>query len=164
MIARKISLLYVRRVAGKKPQKRASLGQQKEQKLLAPSGHRTPTPSLTRCVLQQVLMGAALIVATQINFKYDPPSEQPAAEPVKAPQEPTREEYLQQQLAQQLNLPSLADTSVPAKAEPNVGKASQTLVLNCTNCTYGPASETFVVTRRKFFLTTFSSYDNVRHM
>lgn len=68
-------------------------------------------------------MGAALIVATQINFKYDPPSEQPAAEPSKAPQELTREEYLQQQLAQQLNLPSLADTSagVPQK-EPNVGK------------------------------------------
>ncbi|KAJ1526219.1 hypothetical protein ONE63_009377 [Megalurothrips usitatus] len=69
-----------------------------------------------------VLMGAALIVATQINFKYDPASEQPAPEPEKPPQEPTREEYLQQQLAQQLNLPSLADTSVGAPKEPNVGK------------------------------------------
>lgn len=71
-------------------------------------------------------MGAALIVATQINFKYDLPSEQPVVEPVKAPQEPTREEYLQQQLAQQLNLPSLADTTgmQTGSKEPNVGKVS----------------------------------------
>lgn len=82
------------------------------------------TNALVQIVLLQVLMGAALIVATQINFKYDPPSEQPVVEPVKAPQEPTREEYLQQQLAQQLNLPSLADTTgmQTGSKEPNVGK------------------------------------------
>ncbi len=79
----------------------------------------------TVAVPPQVLMGAALIVATQINFKYDPPSEQPVVEPAKAPAEPTREEYLQQQLAQQLNLPSLADTSAAqTRQEPNVGKVS----------------------------------------
>ncbi|KAL1122460.1 hypothetical protein AAG570_002791 [Ranatra chinensis] len=59
-----------------------------------------------------VLMGAALIAATQINFKYENPVE--IEQPVKEPQ-PTREDFLQQQLAQQLNLPALTDTSVPTQ-------------------------------------------------
>ncbi|XP_014290851.1 major facilitator superfamily domain-containing protein 6 [Halyomorpha halys] len=68
-----------------------------------------------------VLMGAALITATQINFKYDP-IEPVIIEKVMDPEQ-SREDYLQKQLAQQLNLPALADTSAPAQAQPNVGKS-----------------------------------------
>nr|CAD7444234.1 unnamed protein product [Timema bartmani] len=70
-----------------------------------------------------VLMGAALITATQINFRYDFSED---LEPeIKVPAPPTREEALQQELAQQLNLPQLADSSVQADAKtavPLVGK------------------------------------------
>nr|CAD7397224.1 unnamed protein product [Timema poppensis] len=70
-----------------------------------------------------VLMGAALITATQINFRYDFSGD---LEPeVKVPAPPTREEAMQQELAQQLNLPQLADSSVQADAKtavPLVGK------------------------------------------
>ncbi|CAG2064010.1 unnamed protein product, partial [Timema podura] len=70
-----------------------------------------------------VLMGAALITATQINFRYDFSGD---LEPeIKVPAPPTREEALQQELAQQLNLPQLADSSVQADAKtavPLVGK------------------------------------------
>lgn len=55
-----------------------------------------------------VLMGAALITATQITFKYD---EFPEIQQEKAPEPPTHEDTLQAQLAEQLNLPSLADTT-----------------------------------------------------
>ncbi|XP_023247454.1 major facilitator superfamily domain-containing protein 6 isoform X2 [Copidosoma floridanum] len=55
-----------------------------------------------------VLMGAALITATQINFKYDPISLQ---EEDKQSIERTKEEQLQSQLSQQLNLPSLQESS-----------------------------------------------------
>ncbi|XP_030754027.1 major facilitator superfamily domain-containing protein 6 isoform X1 [Sitophilus oryzae] len=55
-----------------------------------------------------VLMGAALITATQINFKYEEPVSQPAED---RRQEPlSKEDQMQAQLAEQLNLPSLADT------------------------------------------------------
>ncbi|XP_066598677.1 major facilitator superfamily domain-containing protein 6 isoform X2 [Prorops nasuta] len=71
-----------------------------------------------------VLMGAALITATQINFKYDVVVAEP--EVVKPPAEPTREEQLQSQLSQQLNLPGLQDSSgstiEPPKAQPPEGK------------------------------------------
>ncbi|OAD54077.1 Major facilitator superfamily domain-containing protein 6 [Eufriesea mexicana] len=69
-----------------------------------------------------VLMGAALITATQINFKYDFPVAEPEIE--KPPAEPTREEQLQSQLSQQLNLPSLQDSSaaVNPKPQPPEGK------------------------------------------
>ncbi|XP_031825774.1 major facilitator superfamily domain-containing protein 6 jef isoform X2 [Nomia melanderi] len=69
-----------------------------------------------------VLMGAALITATQITFKYDVIVTEP--EVVKAPAEPTREEQLQSQLSQQLNLPSLQDSSaaVNPKPQPPEGK------------------------------------------
>ncbi|KAJ8683655.1 hypothetical protein QAD02_019447 [Eretmocerus hayati] len=71
-----------------------------------------------------VLMGAALITATQINFKYDPI---PVQEVVEKPQVhiPTREEELQNQLSQQLNLPGLQDSSAPVmepKPAPPEGK------------------------------------------
>nr|CAD7394916.1 unnamed protein product [Timema cristinae] len=70
-----------------------------------------------------VLMGAALITATQINFRYDFSGD---LEPeIKVPAPPTREEAMQQELAQQLNLPQLADSSVQADAKtavPLVGK------------------------------------------
>ncbi|CAK9807696.1 Major facilitator superfamily domain-containing protein 6 [Anthophora quadrimaculata] len=69
-----------------------------------------------------VLMGVALITATQINFKYDIPVAEPEVE--KPPAEPTREEQLQSQLSQQLNLPSLQDSSaaVNLKPQPPEGK------------------------------------------
>ncbi|XP_012143977.1 major facilitator superfamily domain-containing protein 6 jef [Megachile rotundata] len=69
-----------------------------------------------------VLMGAALITATQINFKYDVVASEP--EVIKPPAEPTREEQLQSQLSQQLNLPSLQDSSaaVNLKPQPPEGK------------------------------------------
>ncbi|KAJ8911081.1 hypothetical protein NQ315_015253 [Exocentrus adspersus] len=56
-----------------------------------------------------VLMGAALISATQINFKYDEPAPGPVDEE-KPQQMMTEEDKMQAQLAEQLNLPSLADT------------------------------------------------------
>nr|XP_018918105.1 PREDICTED: major facilitator superfamily domain-containing protein 6 [Bemisia tabaci] len=78
-----------------------------------------------------VLMGAALITATQINFKYEPPVEVEQEPPV-APPPPSREDYLQQELAQQLNLPSLASGTTGTtgtygqsdanKPLPNLGK------------------------------------------
>lgn len=77
-----------------------------------------------------VLMGAALICATQINFKYDFSSEAPEIE--KPPPEPTREDYLQQELAQQLNLPALATNSINAPPPPVTSKVrkDQTLWAN----------------------------------
>lgn len=56
-----------------------------------------------------VLMGAALITASQITFKYDEiPLE--SQEEQKPQQVFTEEDRMQAQLAEQLNLPSLADT------------------------------------------------------
>lgn len=53
-------------------------------------------------------MGAALISATQINFKYEEiPEDTPTQ---KAPPPMTYEDQMQAQLAEQLQLPSLADT------------------------------------------------------
>uniref|UniRef100_A0A8D8TP46 Major facilitator superfamily domain-containing protein 6 n=1 Tax=Cacopsylla melanoneura TaxID=428564 RepID=A0A8D8TP46_9HEMI len=64
-----------------------------------------------------VLMGAALITATQINFKYEEIPEQD--EMLTKPQQTvTKEDYMQQQLAQQLNLPSLAPQGLPPQ-DPN---------------------------------------------
>ncbi|CAG5002880.1 unnamed protein product [Parnassius apollo] len=60
-----------------------------------------------------VLMGAALITATQIRFKYEELPPEPVV--IAAPTSPTQEEKLQQQLAEQLQLPGL-DTSAPARA------------------------------------------------
>lgn len=54
-----------------------------------------------------VLMGAALISATQISFKYDDPVPELVTEQKASP---TEEDRMQAQLAEQLNLPSLADT------------------------------------------------------
>ncbi|KAB0795046.1 hypothetical protein PPYR_11885 [Photinus pyralis] len=63
-----------------------------------------------------VLMGAALITATQINFKYDVPEEAPA----KKEEQPTLtyEDKMQAQLAEQLQLPSLADTRASVNTQP----------------------------------------------
>ncbi|CAD6214072.1 GSCOCG00011121001-RA-CDS [Cotesia congregata] len=70
----------------------------------------------------RVLMGAALITATQINFKYEFIATEPEAD--KEPAEPTREEQLQSQLSQQLNLPGLQDSSAQPlpKPQPPEGK------------------------------------------
>ncbi|GFG33069.1 hypothetical protein Cfor_12094 [Coptotermes formosanus] len=68
-----------------------------------------------------VLMGAALITATQITFKYDFPQEPEPSTQEKQPPELSHEDTMQQQLAQQLNLPQLADTNslpVPTKPPP----------------------------------------------
>ncbi|XP_059045622.1 major facilitator superfamily domain-containing protein 6 [Achroia grisella] len=65
-----------------------------------------------------VLMGAALMTASQIRFKYEFASpEVHTAEAPAAPSEPTHEEKLQQQLAEQLQLPGL-DTSAPQARQP----------------------------------------------
>ncbi|XP_034828996.1 major facilitator superfamily domain-containing protein 6 [Maniola hyperantus] len=61
-----------------------------------------------------VLMGAALITATQIRFKY---VEVAVESPAPAPAEPSQEERLQRQLAEQLQLPGL-DTGAPAPRAP----------------------------------------------
>ncbi|XP_032516321.2 major facilitator superfamily domain-containing protein 6-A [Danaus plexippus] len=63
-----------------------------------------------------VLMGAALITATQINFKYEEINVETPLEPP-PPAEPSHEERMQQQLAEQLQLPGL-DTSAPAPRQP----------------------------------------------
>jgi hypothetical protein len=66
-----------------------------------------------------VLMGAALITATQITFKYDFPPEPEQSTQEKQRPELSHEDALQRQLAQQLNLPQLADTnSLPLPAKP----------------------------------------------
>lgn len=61
-------------------------------------------------------MGAALITATQINFKYEEPTEAPASK-VEQPIM-TYEDKMQAQLAEQLQLPSLADTSAAPVNQP----------------------------------------------
>lgn len=70
-----------------------------------------------------VLMGAALITATQITFKYENIHPQPSGDE-KPQQIFTEEDRMQAQLAEQLNLPSLAETtasSLPTAAkEPKV--------------------------------------------
>ncbi|XP_054015731.1 major facilitator superfamily domain-containing protein 6 isoform X2 [Hylaeus anthracinus] len=88
-----------------------------------PCGPDAREKNYTICfAIFSVLMGAALITATQINFKYDVIATEP--EVVKPPTEPTREEQLQSQLSQQLNLPSLQDSSaaVNPKPQPPEGK------------------------------------------
>ncbi|XP_055638815.1 major facilitator superfamily domain-containing protein 6 isoform X2 [Toxorhynchites rutilus septentrionalis] len=68
-----------------------------------------------------VLMGAALISATQITFKYDY-SEPKEPQVEKVAQEPTREEQMQNQLAEQLQLPALATGNDPsATPAPQLG-------------------------------------------
>lgn len=73
-----------------------------------------------------VLMGAALITATQITFKYDdPPTD---AEAQKEPAPMTYEDQMQAQLAEQLQLPSLAETrasAVPSKPVPSEEKVGE---------------------------------------
>lgn len=67
-----------------------------------------------------VLMGAALITATQMNFRYDDTAEEDQTEMMmgKASAAPTRDDYLQQELAQQLNLPSLAPNAAGLPPRP----------------------------------------------
>lgn len=55
-----------------------------------------------------VLMGAAWLTATQINFKYDESADVADDAENNAEQKPTYEDELQNQLAEQLQLPSLA--------------------------------------------------------
>ncbi|XP_076632024.1 major facilitator superfamily domain-containing protein 6 jef isoform X2 [Colletes latitarsis] len=82
-----------------------------------PCGPDAREKNYTICfAIFSVLMGAALITATQINFKYDVIASEP--EPIKPPSEPTREEQLQSQLSQQLNLPSLQDSSAAMNPKP----------------------------------------------
>lgn len=84
-----------------------------------------PTPmekNYTICFATfSVLMGAALITATQINFKYDPA---PEPEVEKQPVQPSVEDQLQNQLGQQLGLPNLNNPSVnlPQQPPPNIGQ------------------------------------------
>ncbi|CAG5075334.1 Similar to MFSD6: Major facilitator superfamily domain-containing protein 6 (Homo sapiens) [Cotesia congregata] len=88
-----------------------------------PCGPGPKEKNYTICfAIFSVLMGAALITATQINFKYEFIATEPEAD--KEPAEPTREEQLQSQLSQQLNLPGLQDSSAQPlpKPQPPEGK------------------------------------------
>lgn len=82
-----------------------------------------------------VLMGAALITATQMNFRYDETSEIDQTVTVeKGQMAPTRDDYLQQELAQQLNLPSLAPNVAglpprPPELPENGGEASLKVII-----------------------------------
>lgn len=73
-----------------------------------PCGPEKQEKNYTICFATfSVLMGAALITATQINFKYD--FREPEPEPVQKVVPPiSHEEQMQNQLAEQLQLPSLA--------------------------------------------------------
>ncbi|XP_022903797.1 major facilitator superfamily domain-containing protein 6 isoform X2 [Onthophagus taurus] len=78
-----------------------------------PCGPQQKEKNYTICFATfSVLMGAALITATQISFKYDelPDEEQQKGENEKQPPPMTYEDQMQAQLAEQLNLPSLANT------------------------------------------------------
>lgn len=55
-----------------------------------------------------VLMGAALLTATQINFKYDESDSGDAGKDAEAPKSTYEDDEMQNQLAEQLQLPSLA--------------------------------------------------------
>lgn len=78
-------------------------------------------------------MGAALLTATQINFKYDESSEQEdAAKDAEAPKS-TYEDEMQNQLAEQLQLPSLAAGprtagSAPTAPPPQPALGAQTKI------------------------------------
>lgn len=75
-------------------------------------------------------MGAALITATQMTFKYDEFFSEPQEE--QKPQQPvlTEEDRMQAQLAEQLNLPSLADTKASDLPQvPKEQKVSNFLLL-----------------------------------
>lgn len=90
-----------------------------------------PTPmekNYTICFATfSVLMGAALITATQINFKYEDPPE-PTIE--KPPVSITHEDTLQNQLGQQLGLPNLNTPNInaPAQPAPNIGQVHYLLL------------------------------------
>ncbi|XP_033218871.1 major facilitator superfamily domain-containing protein 6-A isoform X3 [Belonocnema kinseyi] len=81
-----------------------------------PCGPDAREKNYTICfAIFSVLMGGALITATQITFKYDFVASEP--EISKKPAEITREEQLQNQLSQQLNLPGLLDSSTSAPTQ-----------------------------------------------
>lgn len=85
-----------------------------------PCGPEKKEKNYTICFATfSVLMGAALITATQITFKYEDIPEEPQVE--KAPPPMTYEDQMQAQLAEQLQLPSLADTraAVPVQSQPH---------------------------------------------
>lgn len=63
-----------------------------------------------------VLMGAAFMTATQINFKYEEIEERLDAVDNSAEQKPTYEDEMTNQLAEQLQLPSLASGPRPVGA------------------------------------------------
>lgn len=69
-----------------------------------------------------VLMGAALLTATQINFKYDESDEIYQLEK-NTDEKPSYEDEIQNQLAEQLQLPSLA--AVPRGIAPGHGAPAQ---------------------------------------
>ncbi|EAA08483.4 major facilitator superfamily domain-containing protein 6 [Anopheles merus] len=94
-----------------------------------PCGPEKQEKNYTICFATfSVLMGAALISATQIQFKYDYSEPQEPVQVEKVPQELTHEEQMQAQLAQQLQLPSLAatGTGMASAAPPPAALGAQT--------------------------------------
>ncbi|XP_044259089.1 major facilitator superfamily domain-containing protein 6 isoform X2 [Tribolium madens] len=86
-----------------------------------PCGPDKKEKNYTICfAIFSVLMGAALITATQITFKYEDPPPAPVTttdtEKQSAPL--SHEDQLQAQLAEQLQLPSLADTRASVNTQP----------------------------------------------
>lgn len=83
-----------------------------------PCGPEKKEKNYTICFATfSVLMGAALITATQITFKYeDVPDDKKGSEDNPPPL--THEDQLQAQLAEQLHLPSLADTRASVNTKP----------------------------------------------
>lgn len=83
-----------------------------------PCGPEKKEKNYTICFATfSVLMAAALISATQINFKYQEHQEDDVSTQQKVSEELTHEDQMQAQLAEQLHLPSLADTRAPPQIQ-----------------------------------------------
>ncbi|ERL87396.1 hypothetical protein D910_04791 [Dendroctonus ponderosae] len=90
-----------------------------------PCGPDTKERNYTICFATfSVLMGAALITATQINFKYEAAGREPGNRAPSVDHELvlSKEDQMQAQLAEQLNLPSLADTRAEVTSAPKEQK------------------------------------------
>ncbi|XP_048522176.1 major facilitator superfamily domain-containing protein 6 isoform X2 [Dendroctonus ponderosae] len=91
-----------------------------------PCGPDTKERNYTICFATfSVLMGAALITATQINFKYEAAGREPGNRAPSVDHELvlSKEDQMQAQLAEQLNLPSLADTRAEVTSAPKEQKS-----------------------------------------
>lgn len=94
-----------------------------------PCGPEKQEKNYTICFATfSVLMGAAFIAASQINFKYEDHDRETVENNVPATggKNFSREDELQNELATQLNLPALATNVGSANADPNQALGAQT--------------------------------------